>query len=300
MRTECVISHHVCAAKLPGVPEIRSVTVQCPILWTKHNLSLIVKIKPKANKQSRIQPKIYFSGVIRPKDGLAPSEEDRLADGRMLRSTAKRLCGCEAKADVLLDIMERFDMLIPYKSNPKSSETRVQEYLVPCIMKRVPQGKVRQKEHNVPILFFKFAHRDFIEKEGEKEGLFLPNGLFHRIVSRCCRISKAWIKKPAWYDYAEFSTDDGIVFSLSMAYNSILLCAIRIDPSYKTEDRRQQLLSNLREDIQSLIDDVLHAVFPNLTCVHYLECISEGHEHRYNYAILLLFNISEGTRKDTK
>ena len=176
-------------------------------------------------------------------------------------------------------------MLIPYKAKPVSSKTRVEEYLVPCMMKRVPHGKVRQRDHNVPILFFKFVHRDFIEKEREKEGLFLPNGLFHRVVSRCCGTNKTWIQTATCYDYMEFSTDKGIVFSLRMAYNSILLCAIKIDSWYKTEDQRHESLSNLREDIQSLIDHVLRALFPNLTCVHYLECISEKHEHRYNYVI---------------
>ena len=197
--------------------------------------------------------------------------------------------------------MERFDMLIPYKAEPRSSETRVREYLVPCMMKRVPHKNVCHKDHSVPILFFKFAHRDFIEKEREKEGLFLPNGLFHRVVSRCCRTNKTWSggEMATYYDYMEFSTDKGIVFSLCMAYNSILLCAIKIDSSYKTEDRRRKSLSNLREDIKSLIDDVLQTVFPNLTCVHYLECISEAHEHRYNYVILFGLNISEGTRKAT-
>ena len=141
----------------------------------------------------------------------------------------------------------------------------MQEYLVPCMMKRVSQEKVRPQDHNVRILFFKFAQRDLIEKEREKEGLFLPNGLFHRVVSRCCRTNKTWIQMATCYDYMEFSTDEGIVFSLRMAYNSILLCAIRIDASYDTEAQRRESLSNLREDIQALIDDVLQMVFPNLT-----------------------------------
>ena len=220
--------------------------------------------------------------MIRPTSGLKPTENDNLADGRLQRSTAQRLCHRVANADVLLDIMERFDMLIPYKAKSISSETRVQEYLVPCMMKRVPQGNVGQRDHDVPILFFKFAHRDFVEKGSVKEGLFLPNGLFHRVVSRCHRKYKTWSDDymKTYYDYMEFSTDKGIVFSLRMAYNSILLCAITIDSSYETEDQRHESLSNLREDIQSLIDDILQAVFPNLTCVHYLECISEAHEHR--------------------
>ena len=216
--------------------------------------------------------------MIRPKSGLKPSEYDNLVDGRLQRSTAEQLCHPEPNAGVLLDIMERFDMLIPYIS----SKTRVHEYLVPCMMKRVPQGKVGERDHDVPILFFMFAHRDFVEKGRVKEGLFLPNGLFHRVVSRCHRKYKTWLDDctKTYYDYMEFSTDKGIVFSLRMAYNSILLCAIKIDSSYKTEDRRRKSLSNLREDIQKLIDDVLQAVFPNLTCVHYLECMSEAHKHR--------------------
>ena len=226
--------------------------------------------------------------MIRPTSGLVQSEKDSLADGRLQRITAKRLCPPEANADVLLDIMERFDMLIPYKAKSTSSETRVQKYLVPCMMKRVPQGKVRPKGPNVPVLFFKFVHRDFIEDEREEEGLFLPNGLFHRVVSRCHRKNKTWSddQMATYYDYMEFSTDKGIFFSLRMAYNSILLCAIKIDSSYETEDQRREELSNLREDIQSLIDNVLEPVFPNLTCIHYLECISKEHKHGYDYVIL--------------
>ena len=81
----------------------------------------------------------------------------------------------------------------------KSLETRVEEYLVPCMMKRVPREE--KKDRNVPILFFKFAHRDFIEKERENERLSLPNGLFHRVVSRCCRTNKTWTQMATYYDY---------------------------------------------------------------------------------------------------
>ena len=78
----------------------------------------------------------------------------------------------------------------------------------------------------------------------------------------------------------ELSTDKGMVFYLRMAYDSILLCAIKIDTSYETQDQRCNALNNLREEVQSSIDAVVNTAFPNLTSVHYLECISQGHTHR--------------------
>ena len=214
------------------------------------------------------------------------SEEGRLSEGKLRRSTVERICEkeTEIKPDILLYIMERFDMLIPYKGGPERSGTSVHEYLVPCMMKRVPEGKVRQAGQEVkdtPMLYFKFVHRDFIDKEEEEEeeGVFLPHGVFHRVASRCCQVKK-WDRRAIYYDYMQFSTDKG-VFYLRMAYDSILLCAIRIEESYETKDQIRQILSNLREEIQDLIDAVLQTTCPNLTCVHYLECMSEGHEHRY-------------------
>ena len=92
--------------------------------------------------------------MIRPKSGLEPSEKDEFGRREAAKDHGSRDSVIrEANADVLLDIMEKFDMLIPYKAKSISSETRVQEYLVPCMMKRVSQGKVRPKVHNVPILF---------------------------------------------------------------------------------------------------------------------------------------------------
>ena len=221
--------------------------------------------------------------VIKPVGGLAKSEEGRLAEGKLQWSTVKRICEkeTEIKPDILVNIMEKFDMLIPYKVKPESSDTRVQEYLVPCMMKRVPKKKVRQadqKVRNVPILYFKFVHHDFIRNENEEEGVFLPHGLFHRVVSRCCQ-SKNWNQNTIFYDYMEFSTQKGI-FYLRMAYDSILLCALKAGNTCEREDQRREVLSNVREEIQSLIDAVLQMSFPNLTSVHYLECISKEHEHR--------------------
>ena len=218
--------------------------------------------------------------MINPTSFLNKTETNSLAEGRLERGTAERLCRPEANADILVDIMERFDLLIPYKAEPRSSEARAQEYLVPCMMKQVPEKHVRPKFENVPILYFKFVQRDFVAKGKEEEGVFLPHGLFHRVASHCCRTIKKRILIATYYDYMELSTDKGMVFYLRMAYDSILLCAIKIDTSYETQDQICNALNNLREEVQSSIDAVVNTAFPNLTCVHYLECISQGHTHR--------------------
>ena len=227
--------------------------------------------------------------VITPKDGLVKSEEGSLAEGRLKWSTVIRICGKETKdrPGVLVKIMERFDMLVPYKGGPEGLDQRVQEYLVPCMMKRVPEDNVHKRDQqvkNVPILCFKFVHRD-VKKEREEEGIFLPYGLFHRVISRCCQTNKKWNTGKIYYDYMDFSTDRG-VFSLRMANDSILLCALRTETSYEAEDKRRKVLSDLREEIQTLIDAVLQTTFPNLTCVHYLECTSKEHEHRYKTGLI--------------
>ena len=61
------------------------------------------------------------------------SEEGSLAEGRLQRNTVTKLCRTETKdrPDVPVKIMERSDMLIPYKGGPESSDRRVHEYLVP-------------------------------------------------------------------------------------------------------------------------------------------------------------------------
>ena len=217
--------------------------------------------------------------MIVPKD-LAESEDDRLEDGKMQSETVARICKTETeiKPDILLHIMERFDMLIPYKGGRKSSGTSVDEYLVPCMMKRVPEDKVLQpgpEVKDILKLYFKFVHRD------KEEGVFLPHGLFHRLISRCCQTNEKLGLGAIYYDYIEFSTDK-VVFYLRMAYDSVVLCVIRRAESYETEDQRRETLSNLRDEIQSLIDAVLQTTCPNLTCIHYLECMSKEHKHRYN------------------
>ena len=218
--------------------------------------------------------------VINPTSFLTKTERGSLEQGRLQRSTAERLCEPEPNANILVDIMERFDLLIPYEAEPQRSEARAQEYLVPCMMKRVPGEHVRSKFENVPILHFKFVQRDYLAQGKEEEGIFLPHGLFHRVVSHCCRTNKKRILIATYYDYMELSTDKGIVFYLRMAYDSILLCATKIDTSYETQDQRCEALNNLREEVQSSIDAIVNTAFPNLTCVHYLECISQGHTHR--------------------
>ena len=66
---------------------------------------------------------------------------------------------------------------------------------------------------------------------------------------------------------------ENIYFSLRMVYNSILLS---VSAAELSTDRMCQVRSNLRQQIQAMLDDIINAVFPNLTCVLYLECNYTG------------------------
>ena len=69
---------------------------------------------------------------------------------------------------------------------------------------------------------------------------------------------------------------ENISFSLRMVYNSILLS---VSAAELSTDQMCKVRSNLRQQIQAMIDDIINAVFPNLTCVLYLECIIQEHGH---------------------
>ena len=202
----------------------------------------------------------------------------------MEQNTAKKLCGDVKKADVLVNIMERFDMLIPYMAGEENmQESSVLEFLVPCLMGRIPEVAVSQKKwpgDNIPILFFKFVHRK--ERILRESGFFLPCGMFHRVISRCYQKNhKTWTMKSECYsDYMEFATS-GLYCYLRMAYDSILLCTFNVDESVskKGNSHMCEARSSLREEVESIIDGIIGQLFPNLTYVHYLECLNKEHEH---------------------
>ena len=207
---------------------------------------------------------------------------NKLTEGKPSRDTLLNLCG-DAEAGVLIDIMEKFDMLIPCPSHVSKTEGgedvearegSVQRYLVPCLMKKAPESVYRRDE-SIPTLHFKCVHRDFMyEAEGDFPGVFLPHGLFHRLSSRCCR-TKKWTLKAAFYDYMAFEADN-IAFSLRMVYNSILLS---VSPAELSTDEMCEVRSNLRQQIQAMFDDIVNEIFPNLTYVLYLKCIISKHGH---------------------
>ena len=135
---------------------------------------------------------------------LTGCEKQMLENGRLGRETARKLCDA-TYPDIFVDVMEKFDMLVPHKVENKDEwRSEDVEYLVPCLMKTVQEGNVSVKtDKSVPTLYFQFVHRDL--KEKGKEGVFLPQGFFHRLVSRCCRTRKKWRMAKFCYDYMEFS-----------------------------------------------------------------------------------------------
>ena len=74
---------------------------------------------------------------------------------------------------------------------------------------------------------------------------------------------------------------------MRMAYNSILLCAFRTDGKLKTKDKKCEARSAVRQEIESMIEAITQDSFPNLTCVHYLECT----EHEHGYSVLHIDSI---------
>ena len=226
---------------------------------------------------------------------LTKEEQSLLSQGRLKRETAIKLCGATTHAppDALISIMEKFDMMIPVKvEDPTQAEgtqasvstqagkVLIEEYLVPCLLKRIPEQRVRASRKNESTLHFRFLHRDSINEDLPCS--FLPHGLFHRLISRCHRTKKlAPGRKEIYYDYMEFGGEN-CVFSLHMAhaYGSIMLDVFHFATECTAEDQRREVRSFLREEIQAMIDDITQDLFPNLACVHCLECPSETHKNR--------------------
>ena len=210
---------------------------------------------------------------------LTYQEHEMLKKGQLKRKTAMKLCGGR-NCDILVDIMVKFDMLVPHagKNKGKRESGGEVEYVVPCLMKRVPEEDVSPKEDkSVPTLYYKFVQSDMMEDK-EKRG-FLSHGFFHRLVSRCCQTNENWTMDHFYCDYVDFSADSGVVGYLRMGYDSILLCVTDSAENLETKDQECEARSQVRENIESIFDDVIKDTCPNLTYVAYLECTS-GHKHR--------------------
>ena len=214
---------------------------------------------------------------------MTEMEQKMLKEGRPKRTTAIKLCDV-TDPGILIDIMEKFDMLIPRKvgktGKEESPATEV-EYVLPCLLKTVPEEEVPAKEdESVPTLHFKCIARDVMEETEKFKSAFLPRGFFHRLISRCCRENSTWNMVKFYYDYMEFSADSGVIGYLRMAYNSIQLCAFKTVKILQNEDEKRRVRSEVRENIKSMIEDITKDTCPYLTHVPYLECISKSHNHR--------------------
>ena len=200
-----------------------------------------------------------------------PAIRKMLRKGELNQSGAETLLDVH-RADIIIAVMEKFDMLIRRPS--KDAKT----YIVPCLRETVLKEHVALKEDDsVPTLYFKFVHRDLME--AEDQGAFLPRGLFHRLICRCLQRKKEWTMRFCWYDYMEFSTEKGVFGYLRMACNSILLCAFNSEDRLETYDEKCKARSEVRKDIEDMLNAITETTFPNVTYVPYLECIFK-HQHR--------------------
>ena len=184
----------------------------------------------------------------------------------MYEETAIEMCGVN-RTDTFIKIMEKFDMLVLCEVNVDGKEG-VPLYLIPCLLQKVSDHQIKPPDKRVPRLHFKFVPATELESEG-----FLPLGLFHRLMSSCCR-TKKWIHfaKRIFYDYMEFGAEN-FGFALHMSHNGITVSTFQ----FEGQSLRVWYiaLNGLRRELQSMIEGITGQLFPNLLCVAYVECPCE-------------------------
>ena len=107
---------------------------------------------------------------------LKEDEVDNLRQGKLRRTLCYPFVATP-EAGVLIDIMEKFDMLISCPSHfseteggedVEAIEENIQRYLVPCLMKRAPDSVYQIDESIPPTLHFKCVHRDSMYEVGRR------------------------------------------------------------------------------------------------------------------------------------
>lgn len=183
----------------------------------------------------------------------------------LFEETAIKLCGSTPQASTLIKIMERFDMLVPYQLRRYGQ--RKKAYLVPCLLKRSTIQSTQSS--GFPNMHFKLVPRVQQQFTSPERIGFLPHGVFHRLVSNCCRVPQ-WesVEGMVFYDYIAIHAKE-FYFSLYMIYNGITLSAFKFQG--KPENHSLQL-AEIRRMVQSMIEEITAQVFPNLVCLPFLEC----------------------------
>ena len=191
---------------------------------------------------------------------LPHDQRATLRKGILSKETAVGICGTN-RAETFIKIMEKFDMLVPCEVNMDGKEG-VAVYLIPCLLQKVADDQIKPPDKRVPRLHFKFTPATLLQSEG-----FLPPGLFHRLMSCCCR-TKKWIHyaELIFYDYMEFGADK-FGFALHMSRNGITVSAFEFEGLLLS-----RALNAVCKELQSEIDRIIGQLFPNLACVTYVEC----------------------------
>lgn len=168
------------------------------------------------------------------------------------------------KSDTLIKVMERFDMLIQCEIDERKM------YLVPCMRRKVKEGEVISGDKlSIPSIPFRCVSATEL-KSGNLNTLgFLPPGLFHRLISKRCRLhTKDHFKNLIFYDYIVFKVSD-FSCALRMVDDDIILSAFKFRGDVRNYS---SALSNLREEIEGLLASIIKETFPSLAWVIFLEC----------------------------
>lgn len=204
---------------------------------------------------------------------LSFEQQEKLKRGVLDAEVAKHLPNV-SNPQVLINIMDRFDMLIRGEIRMGHS-TREEVYIVPCLLQRVSASKVQNRDPKVPSIHFKFVSSTEVQPFKLETRGFLPPGVFHRLVSSCCRTKhwNHWVEL-MFHDYIELDAED-FCFALHMAHNGITMLAFNFEDDTMTYSLS---LTKLREEIHNLIKEILAQMFPNMSCTTFLlhDCCSDS------------------------
>ncbi|CAH1802713.1 unnamed protein product, partial [Owenia fusiformis] len=170
-------------------------------------------------------------------------------------------------SDVMIDIMQRFDLICPFGNNQRSFQEK-RQFFVPCLLpKPEPSDVIKNKPLAVGTLFYTFS--------------FLPKGLFHRLVAKICQENKWSLHGKLYFDYAVFKVTDQLHVLTLLAEENYL--ELKIHQLLKERTNRRQnsdMCLTIREDIEAILKSAIKIYCPSVSFKASVRCrclnIQEG------------------------
>ncbi|CAH1786849.1 unnamed protein product [Owenia fusiformis] len=151
---------------------------------------------------------------------------------------------------VLIEFMQKFDLICPLKNNPGYSQKK-RQFFVPCLLpKPEPSDIIKDKPLAGPTIFYQFT--------------FLPNGLFHRLVANIC-LEKSWplYGKNVFFDYARFEVGKGAHVLTILAQDNHLELKIHTLSDDVTDKDNNFMCMRIRKDIEAMLKSTIQKYCPS-------------------------------------